>query len=83
MDEAILVWTDYTRYRVRLRGFDLATVEHIVRYCSERYVDTAKGRLVAVGRHDQRLVMVPYEREGNLLTPGRSTSRLASRLIPV
>jgi len=30
MDEAMLVWTDYMRYRVRLRGFDLATVEYIV-----------------------------------------------------
>lgn len=65
----MLVWTDYMRYRVRLRGFDLATVEHIVRYSTERYMDTATGRLVAVGRHDQCLVMVPYEREGNVLTP--------------
>jgi len=69
MDETMLVWTDYMRYRVRLRGFNLATVEYIVRYSTERYMDTATGRLVAVGRHDQCLVMVPYEREGNVLTP--------------
>ncbi len=67
MDEAMLVWTNYIRYRVRLRGFDLATIEHIVRYSSERYMDTATGRLVVVGRYDQCLVMVPYEREGNVL----------------
>jgi len=56
-------------YRLRLRGFDLATVEQIVRYSAERYVDTVTRRLVAVGRHGRRLVMIPYEREGNRVTP--------------
>ena len=50
MDEATIVWTDYVKYRVRLRGFDLAAIEHIVRHSAERYVDTATGRLIAVGR---------------------------------
>jgi hypothetical protein len=44
-------------------------VERILRYSKERYVDTATGRLVAVGRDGDRLVMVPHEREGNVLTP--------------
>ena len=55
--------------RLDLRGYDLATVEHILRYSSERYVDTVTGRLVAVGRHEKLLVMIPYERKGGTLTP--------------
>ena len=69
MDEATIVWTDYMKYRVRLRGYDLAVVEEIVRYSTERYVDTATGRLVAVGQHGERLVAVPYEWDGNMLIP--------------
>jgi len=69
MDETEIVWTDYMKYRLGLRGFDLATVEHIVRYSTERYIDTVTGRFVAVGRHDKRLVMIPYEREGDALRP--------------
>ena len=69
MDEARIICTDYMEYRIRLRGFDLAVVEHIVRYSGERYVDTTTGRFVAVGQHDKRLVMIPYEREGDTLTP--------------
>ena len=57
------------RYRLRLRGFDLATVEHIVRYSGERYRDTVSGRLVVVVRHGERLIVMPYERSGETLTP--------------
>jgi hypothetical protein len=56
-----IVWTDYLRYRAALRGFDLARIEEVVRYSDERYVDTATGRLVAVGRDARCLIMVPYE----------------------
>ena len=69
MDETRIVWSEYVRYRLRLRGFDLATVEQIVRYSAERYVDTGTGRLVAVGWHGDRLILVPYERTENTLTP--------------
>jgi hypothetical protein len=54
-----IVWTDYMEYRARLRGFDLAKIEQIVRYSSERYFDTITGRAVAVGRHDEILVVIP------------------------
>jgi hypothetical protein len=57
------------QYRLRLRGYDLPAVEQILRYSSERYVDTATGRLVAIGRHVKLLVMIPYERKGGTLTP--------------
>ena len=69
MDEVRIVWTDYMKYRVRLRGFDLAMLEHIVRYSTERYMDTATGRFVAVGQHGVHLVMRPYEQTAEMLTP--------------
>ncbi len=69
MEEATIIWTEYMKYRLRLRGYDLATVEHILRYSSERYADTVTGRLVAIGRHMNLLVMIPYKQEGGTMTP--------------
>jgi hypothetical protein len=34
-----------------------------------RYFDTATRRLIAVGRHDERLVLVPYEKKDNEIIP--------------
>ena len=65
----VIVWTEYIRYRARLRGFDLAKIEDIVRYSAERYFDTATGRFVVVGRHDNMLVMIPYETDEDAITP--------------
>ena len=45
-----IIWTDYMKYRARLRRFDLAQIEQIVRYSGERYLDTVTGRLVTIGR---------------------------------
>ena len=59
MEEARIVWTEYMKYRLNLRGYVLATVEQILRYSSERYVDTVTGRVVAIGRHEKLLVMIP------------------------
>ena len=64
-----IVWTEYLQYRVELRGFGLARLEHIVRHSSERYVDTETGRTIVVGRHDKQLVMIPYEADGDVITP--------------
>jgi hypothetical protein len=69
MEERTIVWTEYMKYRLKLRGYDLATVEHILRYSSEWYIDTVTGRVVAIGRHGRLLVMIPYERKGGTLTP--------------
>ncbi len=69
MDEPSIIWTDYMQHRLELRDFDRAVVERIVRYSAERYIDMATGRSVAIGRHDKRLVLVPYEHSGNTLTP--------------
>ena len=54
-------WSDYLKYRAKLRGFDLSEIERIVRFSSERYFDVATGRNIVVGRHCERLVLIPYE----------------------
>jgi hypothetical protein len=61
MDGTMIVWTDYMKYRVRLRGFDLAAAEPIVRHSAERYLDTVTGRRVAAIR----------ERRPRMITSGR------------
>jgi hypothetical protein len=59
--ESAVVWTEYMKYRLSLRGFNPVVIEEILRYSSERYFDTMTEREVAVGRHGDVLVMVPYE----------------------
>jgi hypothetical protein len=64
-----IFWTDYLQYRAKLRGFDLAKIEEILRYTGERYYDTETGRLIAVGKHDDILVIIPYELTDNSIAP--------------
>ena len=64
-----IVWTDYLKYRAKLRGFQLARLEEIVRYGTERYYDTSTGRFIAVGRHGQRLCIIPYEIQEDAIVP--------------
>lgn len=68
-EESKIVWTDYMKYRAELRGFELSKVESILRYSGERYFDTATQRLIAVGKHDDRLVIIPYEKHGREIIP--------------
>jgi hypothetical protein len=65
----MIVWTDYMRYRAKLRGFDLAKLEQIVTHSTERYYDTETGRTVIVGRYDKKLVILPYETADNVIIP--------------
>jgi uncharacterized DUF497 family protein len=65
----MVIWTDYLKHRARLRGFDLATIEQIVRFSEERYFDTTTQRMVAIGRQGSRVVLIAYEQEGETLTP--------------
>ncbi len=62
-------WTDYMKYKARLRGFDLARIEEIVKHSVERYFDTETERRVVIGHHDRILVVVPYETNRDLITP--------------
>ena len=62
-------WTEYLKYRAALRGFDLAKLEEIIRHSSERYLDTETERSVAVGRHEEQLVIIPYDVDDETITP--------------
>ena len=52
-----------------MRGFDLVKIESIVRYSTEHYIDADTGRRVAIGHHDNQLVVVPYEVHQDSITP--------------
>ena len=64
-----VTWTEYLEYRARTREYDLDVIEHIARLSTERYYDTATLRSVAVGKHDKRLVLVPYDSDEDSITP--------------
>ena len=64
-----IVWTDYLRYRASLRGFDLSILEVILRQSNKRYFDTETGRKVAVGRHKELLILIPYDQHEATITP--------------
>jgi hypothetical protein len=64
-----IVWTDYVKYRADVRGFDLEKIEEILRYSDERYFDVVTRRQIVIGRHADRVVMIPDERSENLITP--------------
>jgi hypothetical protein len=57
------------KYRVRLRDFDLNRIEEIVKHSAERYYDMATHRFVVVGHHRDSLVLIPYDRQGDVITP--------------
>jgi len=62
-------WTEYMKHRALLRGFNLVEIEHIVRHSAERYIDQSTGRLVAVGRGERQMLLIPYELDGILVRP--------------
>ena len=64
-----VVWTEYLKHRAALRGFDLDRIEQIVKSSSERYMDTATDRRIAVGRCGKTVVLIPYETSGDRVTP--------------
>ena len=64
-----IVWTEYFQYRVKSRKFDLRLIEDILRFSSERYYDVETDRSIAVGKHRDQLIMIPYERDDFAVTP--------------
>ena len=64
-----IIWTEYLKYRAKLRGYETSVLEEVIRYSTERYIDSSTGRNVVVGKHDNRLVMIPYECDENRITP--------------
>jgi hypothetical protein len=73
MSHAKFIWSDYIKFRVQLRGFDISKIEEILRFSEERYFDMATHRMVVIGKHDKHLVMIPYDvtedENGELITP--------------
>ncbi len=57
------------RHRATLRSFDLARIEQLIRFATERYFDTATGRSVVVGKHGNMLVVIPYDADEETITP--------------
>ncbi len=68
-EQISIVWSDYMKYRINLRGFDLKKIESILRYSDERYFDNVTQRRIIIGRHDRLLVMIPYEQSGGKMNP--------------
>jgi hypothetical protein len=62
-----IFWTKYLVYRAELRGFDISILEQILRYSEEKYFDTATRRMVAIGKHRDNLVMIPYDITDDLM----------------
>ena len=69
LDKYSIIWNDYLKYRVDLRGYNLEPIEEILRYSSERYFDVSTHRMIVIGKHDDRLVMIPYEIGKKSITP--------------
>jgi hypothetical protein len=63
------IFSEYLKYRAETRGYDLGEIEDILRSSTERYLDTITNRMIAIGRHDKRLVMIPYEISKNFIKP--------------
>lgn len=64
-----IIWTNYLKYRAEVRGYSLGKTEKIIRYSTERYFDTQTLRKVVIGRHDSRLVIIPYEETDRGIVP--------------
>lgn len=64
-----IIWTSYLRYRADQRDFDLDQIEDILRFSSERYYDVETGRAIVVGKHNEQLVLIPYEQDEDTITP--------------
>jgi hypothetical protein len=64
-----IIWTDYMQYRSELRGFNLSLLENIIRFSAERYDDTVTGSQIVVGKHNQELVIIPYEINEDYIIP--------------
>jgi hypothetical protein len=64
-----IIWTSYLSYRASQRGFNLNLIENILRFSSERYYDVETGRMIAVGKYSEQIVLIPYEQNENTITP--------------
>ena len=64
-----VVWIDYMTFRAQQRGFDLAELETVIRYATERYFDTQTLRHIVIGRCGDALVLIAYDENDVAITP--------------
>ena len=64
-----ILLTEYMSYRVKQRHYDFSILKEIIRFGTEKYFDTETARTVAVGRHREKIVLVPYEEDKAAITP--------------
>ncbi len=57
------------KYRAKLRGIDLVKLADVLQYTTEHYWDQSTQRQVAAGRYDKQLVLIPYDRKGDVVIP--------------
>ncbi len=69
LEKPEIVWSEYFKYRAKLRGFSLTKIEKILRYSKEKYFDIITQRRIVIGKHDKSLVMIPYEKTANSVIP--------------
>ncbi len=62
-------WTHYFRNRCVQRQFNIEKAEYIIRYSTERYFDIDSSRRIVVGSINNRLILIPYEENDNIITP--------------
>ena len=64
-----ILLTEYMSYRTKQRNYDFDLLEQVIRFSTEKYFDTETGRTVAVGRHREKLVLIPYDEDESTITP--------------
>ena len=61
--------TEYFKYRIKLRNYEINKIQDIIKYSSEKYFDTETNRNIIVGKHNDKLVLIPYENDYGEITP--------------
>ena len=63
-------WDKLNSYcNTTLWGFNLDKIENIIRYSQGKYFDVETKRKIVIGKHDDNLVMIPYEIEEENIIP--------------
>jgi hypothetical protein len=55
------ILTEYFRFRLQLKKYEFDKMFGIIKCSIEKYYDTETGRTVVIGKHIDKLVLIPYE----------------------
>ena len=61
--------TDYFSFRIKLRKYNIENVIELLKHSTEKYFDTETNRNIIVGKHKNKLVLIPYEEDGDNVIP--------------